>query len=104
MNRTCCTLAVSTLAFGAVVLTASEALAEPHPDPGLESTYNHPYNYPEYKLDTPVAQTMPNTTSGQVRADNNSVEFLQAGASALGGAGLALGGLWLYRRHHVPVT
>jgi hypothetical protein len=102
MNRTCSTLAVSTLALGAVVLTASEALAEPRPCPGLDSTYNHPYNYPEYKLDTPVAQTTPDA-SGQVRANDNGVEFLQAGASALGGAGLALGGLWLYRRNHAPV-
>ncbi|WP_432877231.1 hypothetical protein ACQPYH_28310 [Kribbella sp. CA-245084] len=104
MNRTCCALAVSTLAFGAAVLTGSEALAEPHPDPGLETIYNHPYNYPEYRFDTPVTQTTPNTTSSQVRGDNNRVEFLQVGASALGGAGLALGGLWLYRRHHAPVT
>jgi hypothetical protein len=90
MNRTCCSLAVSTLAFGAVVLTANEALAEPHPDAGFETTYNHPYNYPEYRFDIPVTQTVPNTAS--------------VGASALGGAGLALGGLWLYRRRHAPVT
>jgi hypothetical protein len=34
-------------------------------------------------------------------SDGDGTEALQMGASALGGAGLAFGGLWLYRRRHV---
>jgi LPXTG-motif cell wall-anchored protein len=61
------------------------------------------YNYPEYKLDVP---TLPTDLTGSTEAsgDDNGVEVLQAGASALGGAGLALGGLWLYRRRRAPAV
>jgi hypothetical protein len=34
--------------------------------------------------------------------DGYGTEALQVGASALGGAGLAFGGMWLYRRRHLP--
>ena len=35
---------------------------------------------------------------------DNGVKALQTGAFALGGADLALGGLWLYRRRQVSAT
>jgi hypothetical protein len=73
------------------------------------------YNYPEYKFDVPSSPTgRAESSAGPVRepvsdadaaldpapSDNTGVEGLQTGASALGGAGLAVGGLWLYRRLH----
>ena len=35
-----------------------------------------------------------------VQVDDNVAEGLQAGASAIGGAGIALAALWAYRRRH----
>ncbi|TDO54654.1 hypothetical protein EV643_101444 [Kribbella sp. VKM Ac-2527] len=55
------------------------------------------YNYPEYKL-SPAEYPEPATVT--VAVDDTAVEALQAGASAVGGAGLVLGTLWLYRRRH----
>ncbi|TDW74948.1 hypothetical protein [Kribbella pratensis] len=64
------------------------------------------YNYPEYKLDVPTSPAVPTTAPARLPApsDDTRVELLQAGAAALGGAGLALGGLWLYRRLHAPAV
>lgn len=39
--------------------------------------------------------------TGQRTSDDNAAEALQASASALGGAAVAFGGMWLYRRRHV---
>jgi hypothetical protein len=36
----------------------------------------------------------------QVSVDDALAESLQAGASAIGGAGIALSALWVYRRRH----
>ena len=36
----------------------------------------------------------------QVQVDDNVAEALQTGAGAVGGAGLVVAGLWLYRRRH----
>jgi hypothetical protein len=36
----------------------------------------------------------------RVSVDDNLAEGLQAGASAIGGAGIALSALWAYRRRH----
>jgi hypothetical protein len=108
MNRTHATLAASVLALSAVGLTATQASARvpddvppdttvaPH-DPSA-SEYNYPNYAPQYEV--PRGET---TTLGN-GSDDNAVEVLQAGASALGGAALALGGMWLYRRRHVPAT
>jgi hypothetical protein len=36
----------------------------------------------------------------QVQVDDTVAEALQTGAGAVGGAGLVIAGLWLYRRRH----
>jgi hypothetical protein len=36
----------------------------------------------------------------RVNVDDGLAESLQAGASAIGGAGIALSALWVYRRRH----
>lgn len=70
-----------------------------YPEPGsaqYSDIYNYPLNYdPKYEVSTVQAATVQRTV------DDNWVEAAQAGASALGGAGVALGGRWLYRRRHV---
>jgi hypothetical protein len=69
--------------------------------PGTEATgpeYNYPNYDPQHEV-APVAAAMAPSPS-----DDNAAEALQAGASALGGAGLAFGGLWLYRRRHAPAV
>jgi hypothetical protein len=71
-------------------------------DPG--SGYTTPQcEYPDH----PVCEMVPGPTSveaalDQSPSDGNGTEGLRAGASALGGAGLAFGGMWLYRRRHEP--
>jgi hypothetical protein len=127
MNRRYSALAVSALAMGTVALTAANASAM-LPDPGAETLsntqltgswpdealgypgwtdgpeeYNYSeykfdksageYNYPEYKLDKP----------GQSTADDDNVaEAFKASGAALGGGFVAVAGMWLYRRRHVP--
>ncbi|MFK4085185.1 hypothetical protein ACI2LF_13815 [Kribbella sp. NPDC020789] len=61
---------------------------------------NPEYHYPAPKLDVPTLAT----GSAEAAGDDSGAELLQAGASALGGAGSALGGLWLYRRRRAPVV
>ena len=122
MNRKYSAVVVSALALSAAALGATQASARQAPEPGSGYTSTpdchwayHPvcdevslpesnlpeYNYPEYKLDAsalPTDPTGPTVASG----DATGVEVLQVGASALGGAGLAIGGMWLYRRRHAP--
>jgi hypothetical protein len=124
MNRTHSALALSALAAGTLVLTATEAPAmvkDPAtwhkstaaqveaydwPDegsgyPGSEAKspeYNYPNYDPKYKV--------PPVTAAAVKSpsNDNGVEGLQAGASALGGAGVALGAMWLYRRRQIHLA
>jgi hypothetical protein len=116
MNRRYSALALSALAMGAVALSATEAsatLKDPVPGSGpvTADAYEWPdegtgypgsearspeYNYPNYDPKYEVAPLK--AATGQSLSDDNGVEALQAGASALGGAGLAFGGMWLYRR------
>ena len=110
--------AVSAVAMGAVVFTASEASAtmndpQPRPPaasawpdegsgyPGSEATpeYNYPKFDPKYEVATPAKATPAKVS--QTKSDGNGVEFVQSGASALGGAAVALGGVWLYRRRQL---
>ena len=104
MNRKYSAVAISALALGAAGIAAADASAREAPEPHYGNTVPEPnypeYNYPEYKLDVPTSPTGPALAS----ADDTGVEVLQASASALGGAGLALGGLWLYRRRHAPAV
>ena len=89
-------LAVSAVAMGAVVLTATEASAEVAPEPGSTS---QEYSYPNYD---PAFEVPPaNVAKAQSSSDDNGVEVVQSSASALGGAALALGGVWLYRRRQL---
>jgi len=76
----CTAIAVSVLASGAVALSATNAAAKVPPE------------------DPPGPVT---PTSISVPVDDALAEGLQAGASALGGAGVAVGGLWLYRRRRL---
>jgi hypothetical protein len=119
MNRRCSALALSAFAMGAVALSATEAsarLKDPDsqstaaptsaydwPDEGSgypgfadkDSEYNYPNYDPKYEV-APVEGAVADSSH-----DDNGDGALQAGASALGGAGLAFGGMWLYRRRHV---
>jgi hypothetical protein len=103
MNHRCAVIAVPALALGAFALTTAEASARvPAEDARHSATVPHDppvpeYKYPEYKLGEPP---MPATIRVAVPVDDNVAEALQASATALGGAGLALGGVWLYRRRH----
>jgi hypothetical protein len=122
MNRRYSALALSALATGAVVLAATEASAMTK-DPGGSGSMSQgvpdsspvspdegsgypgsgskspEYNYPNYDPKYQVAPVK--AAVGQSLSDDNGVEVLQAGASALGGAGVAFGAMWLYRRRHV---
>ncbi|WUJ70365.1 hypothetical protein OG809_35365 [Kribbella soli] len=119
MNQRYAVLAASALAMGAVALGAPQASAEvngpnhtvasPEPTwpdeganyPGFEKKVPE-YNYPRYELGGSVTPS-PSTIRSQVSADDSGAEAVQAAASAVAGASLALGGSWLYRRRRVPV-
>jgi len=80
--------------------TASETAMYDWPDegsgyPGSEATspdYNHPNYDPRYEVPRVEAATVSSAS------DDNGAETIQTGASALGGAGIALGAVWIYRR------
>lgn len=146
MNRRWSALALSTVALGAVAVTAAEASADPKdpqgssvvvpqgwPDegsgyPGASSVsadprdwpdegsgfpgadnkapeYNYPNYDPKYELEyrdprygvTPVQA--PLSASASASTSDDAAAALQAGASALGGAGVAFGVMWLFRRN-----
>ncbi len=121
MNRRYSAIAVSALAFGAAAFTATEASAQvdPHPESRYATTAGqaeaskrpdqgsgHPsgwwVGYPGTEAKNSVAT--PRSATDHSAWDDIGAEALQAGASALGGAGVALGGMWLYRRRHQPAT
>jgi len=107
MNRTHATLAASALALSAVGLTATEASARV-PDDVPRDTVVVPHDptpptYPEYDPRYEVPEVEHPAVPGG--ADDDAAEATRSSASALGGAALALGGMWLYRRsRHVPTT
>ncbi|TCC42902.1 hypothetical protein E0H75_38495 [Kribbella capetownensis] len=120
MNRQYTVLALSAVAMGTVVLTTPQASAMPKEPASASVSQNGPaappdwpdegsgypgsdttgpeYNYPNYDpaYEVPAVKTV----SAQSLSDDNGVEALQAGVSALGGAAVAFGGMWLYRRRH----
>jgi hypothetical protein len=55
---------------------------------------------PESSYREPVVVVQGPDRVSQVQVDDNATEALQTGAGAVGGAGLAITGLWLYRRRH----
>ena len=84
MNRKYTAALVPVLALGAIAFTASEATAivkDPRND-GQSGVVVLPEPRPVV----------------QVPVDDTWTEAAQAGASALGGAAIAFGALWLYRR------
>jgi hypothetical protein len=100
MNHKRSIIAVPVLAVTAVVIGSAEATAKDAPDPDrAESTVimpdPGPPNYPAYELPAPTASAS---------VDDTATEALQASASALGGASLALAGVWVYRRRRIHAT
>ena len=78
-------VAVPVLAFGAVVVAAAQASAtNVDPEPGARGE-----NVVVVHDPGPI-----------VKVDDTIAEGLQAGASAIGGAGIALAAVWAYRRRH----
>ena len=104
MNSRRSAVAVFALVLGAAAVASSDAWArdpvteEPAPAVVVPADPNPP-NYPEY--DSPY-QVSPVESSGTVAASSDvaGFEVVQAGASALGGAGIACGVMWLYRRRN----
>jgi hypothetical protein len=85
MNHTSTTIAVSALAVAAAALGATNAAAtQPAENGTLPATV--------------VPHDPPPTSTIEVPVDDTTSEALQAAASALGGAGVALAGFWIYRR------
>lgn len=77
-------VALPVLAFGIMAAAASQASArEIDPEGGSRHVV--------------VVVHDPGTT---ITVDDNIGEALQAGASAIGGAGIALAAVWAYRRRH----
>jgi hypothetical protein len=88
MKRRYGIIAVPILVCGTALAGASQASARPI--------------YPDE--DYPGASTVVPGPIQEVQVDDNLAETLQTGAGAVGGAGLAIAGLWLYRRRHpIPV-
>jgi len=104
MNRRYSAIGVSALALGAAALTATEASARLEPDPA--DRYTTPQcNYPYHPVCELVPEVGPFEAAPiQSPSDGEGAEALRMGASALGGAGLAFGGLWLYRRRHLSAV
>jgi hypothetical protein len=103
MNRRYSALAASVLALGAAAVTATEASArvDPQPSSNVTPLCNYP-NHPACVVE-PAADSG-NLTPAQSPPEDNATGVLRVGASSLGGAGLALGGLWLYRRRHLSAV
>ncbi|TDO48547.1 hypothetical protein EV643_107176 [Kribbella sp. VKM Ac-2527] len=90
-------VAGSMLAIAASSAVATQAMAGvPEESRQLPAAVvpHDPPNYPEYDSRYEVTPTV------TVSADDTTSEAFQAGASALGGAALALAGAWTYRRRH----
>ncbi|MDX6260611.1 MAG: hypothetical protein QOH84_2299 [Kribbellaceae bacterium] len=122
MNRSYAVLAASAFALGTVVFAAPEAsamLTAPSPTPSanrsqsldwpdegtgypLSEQKSPEYNYPEYKLDPPAVPS-PAPKPADASATGDTLKGVQAGGSAVGGAAIALGGVWLIRRRNVLV-
>jgi hypothetical protein len=71
-----------------------EGAGYPAPEPTI-TEYNYPNFDPKYEVPPPAQ-----VASVARVSDDNGVEVLQAGASALGGAAVAMGAMWFYRRRH----
>jgi hypothetical protein len=99
---------VAALGVGALVLPVVAAASAEVPDEGGGSgsaavvphdpeAPNGPQYDPRYEVNRTQASGAAAGT-----ADDAGVEVVQASASALAGAGIACGVMWLYRRRHAP--
>jgi len=88
MKRRYTILALPVLIGGAVVAGSDQASARPFD--------------PDARHHRPVAvQPLPaEQVRVEVKVDDSVTEAVQTGAGVLGGAALAMTGLWLYRRRH----
>ena len=106
MNRKYWAIAGSALALGAATLTATEASARLAPEPGSGSGSItmpdcHWAYHPACKEPSlPVPRAEVALDPGP--SNDGGAEARQAGASALGTAGLAFAAMWLYHRRHAP--
>jgi hypothetical protein len=102
MNRKYWAIAGSALALGAATLTATEASAQEAPEPGSRSatTLDCHWAYHPACEEAPVSVPPAEVALDPGPSDDGGAEARQSGASALGGAGLAFAGMWLYRRRH----
>ena len=85
MNHTRAAIAVAALALTAAALGATNATATHPAENGTLPVTVVPH-------DPPPPRTI------EVPVDDATSEALQAGISALGGASIALGAVWIYRR------
>ncbi len=90
MNSKRSALAALALAIGATTLASSEAWAR---DPDKEIPVE-----PAVVLHNPSPASDPTPAQTAGTTDHTRIAAVQAGASALGGAGVACGAMWLYRR------
>lgn len=95
MNRKYAAFAVSAMAMGAIALTATEASAVVTA-PMVET---HSTRLPPEPDHGPVPG--PSGPRVEIPVDDVWAEAAQAGASALGGAGIAFAGLFVYRRRQL---
>jgi len=90
MTSKCSAVAALALAIGATGLASSEAWAR---DPDKEIPVE-----PAVVLHDPSPASGPTHQVIPAEPSRTRMEAAQAGASALGGAGVACGVMWLYRR------
>jgi hypothetical protein len=90
MNSKRSAVAALALAIGATALATSEAWAR---DPDKEIPVE-----PAVVLHDPGTAHDPTAANTSAAEDHSRTEAVQAGAAALGGAGVACGAMWLYRR------
>ena len=100
MNHARTAIAVSALALSAAALGVSQASARlgPEPGSGYTTTPDCHWAYHPACQETPVPMAPVEAALDPGLSDDNGAETMQTGASALGGAGIALGAVWIYRR------
>jgi hypothetical protein len=104
MNHRGSVLAAVALTVGVATLGAVDASAElPAEHSGGNGVVPHDPPASTYTFPQDEVAAMEGAAVG-TSSDDNGVEVLQAGASALGGAGVAIAGMWLYRRRHAHVA
>jgi hypothetical protein len=100
MNHARTAIAVSALALSAAALGATQASAQPGPEPGsgYTTTPDCHWAYHPACHETPAPVPPVEAALDPGSSHDNGAETMQTGASALGGAGIALGAVWIYRR------